>query len=71
MYIANELGIDAVGYSVNEEKYKKVLRYKWQLRECLSRVKAFVDVKIKSTPKYLGEKIPITGDSRISWDEED
>ena len=71
VYIANELGIDAVGYSVNEEKYKKVLRYKWQLREYLSRVKAFVDVKIKSTPKYLGEKIPITGDSRISWDEED
>jgi len=70
VYIANKLGIDAVGLSVSEEKYPKRVRLKWQIREYLSRVKAFGDVTIHSKPKYLGEKIPITGDGRLSWDED-
>lgn len=70
VYIANELGIEAVGYSVNEEKYLKKYRVKWKIREYISRVKAFGDVIMNSKPKYLGEKILITGDGRLSWDEE-
>ncbi len=71
VYIARELGIDAVGYSVNQEKYKRILQFKWFLREALSRVKAFIDVISNSKPKYLGEMIPIDGDGRLSWDEFD
>ncbi len=71
VYIANELGIDAVGFAVNEDKYPTVVKLKWKLRESLSRVKAFGDTIIKSKPKYLGHVIPITGDGRLSWDELD
>lgn len=70
VYIAKQLGIDAVGYSVSEAKYPESVRLKWQIREYLSRVKAFGDIILKSKPKYLGEKIPITGDGRLSWDED-
>jgi len=71
VYIANKMGIDAVGFSVNEEKYSNKLKQRWAFREKLSRVKAYFDVVLKSKPKYLGEKIPITGDGRITWDKED
>jgi len=68
VYLARKLGIDAVGYSVNQAKYKSILQLKWSVREYLSSVKAFIDVFTKSTPRYLGEKIPITGDGHLSWD---
>lgn len=68
VYIARELGIDAEGYSVNQDKYKRILQVKWFVRESLSRVKAFLDVVFKSEPKYLGEMIPISGDGHLSWD---
>lgn len=71
VYIARELGIDAVGFSVNQDKYKTSLQTNWYLREYLSRVKAFLDVIFHSKPKYLGDVIPITGDGRLSWDEFD
>jgi SanA protein len=71
VYIARELGIDAVGYSVNQDKYKISLQANWYGREFLSRVKAFLDVMFQSEPRYLGDKIPITGDGRLSWDEFD
>jgi len=70
VYIARCLGIDAVGYAVNEDKYITLLQVKWHMRESLSRVKAFIDVVVHSQPKFLGDKIPITGDGRLSWDEE-
>jgi len=69
VYIARKLGIDAVGYSVSEDKYKNTLKIKWHAREYLSRIKAFLEVATYAKPKYLGEKIPITMDGRSSWDE--
>jgi len=69
VYIARKLGIDAVGFSVNQEKYHKILQLRWRSREVLSRIKAFFDIKVHSKPKYLGEIIPIKGDGRKSWDE--
>lgn len=71
VYLARELGIDAVGYSVDQDKYRQVVQIKWHAREFLSRVKAFYDVAFHSNPKYLGDVIPITGDGRLSWDEFD
>lgn len=71
VYLARELGIDAVGYSVNQDKYRQGLQINWHAREFLSRVKAFYDVTFHSNPKYLGDVIPITGDGRLSWDEFD
>lgn len=68
VYIARQQGIEAYGYSVNQDKYKISLQVKWFLRESLARVKAFIDVSMKAEPKYLGNEIPISGDGRLSWD---
>jgi SanA protein len=69
VFIARSLGIDAVGYSVNQDKYPDLLQLKWKSREILSRVKAFRDVIFNSQPIFLGEKIPITGSGIKSWDQ--
>jgi SanA protein len=69
VYIANSLGIDAVGYAVDETKYKWALRAKWLLREYISRVKAVMDVETDALPTYTGDPIPITGDGRTTWDQ--
>jgi len=68
VYIARQQGIEAYGYSVNQDKYKISLQVKWFLRESLARVKAFIDVSMNAEPKYLGNEIPISGDGRLSWD---
>ena len=66
--IARSLGIDAVGYEVNQNRFSKTtLRY-WNVREYFARVKAFLSMVVKPKPRYLGEKIPVSGDGRLSWD---
>lgn len=71
VYIGRKLGIDVVGYAVNQDKYSRKLQFKWTVREFLARIKAFAEVNLGSQPKFLGEKIPITGDGTLSWDEEE
>ena len=66
--IARSLGLDAVGYAVSQNNFSKAtLRY-WGFREYFARVKAFLSIVLKPKPRYLGEKIPISGDGRLSWD---
>lgn len=69
VYIANELGIEAVGYAVNEDMYPLALKCKWRLRESLARIKAYGNIAFKSKPRFLGESIPITGNGKLSWDD--
>ena len=58
IYIARKLGIDAIGYVSDKHQYMKIRNF--QMREVLSRVKAFFDVEIlKSKPKFLGERIEV------------
>jgi len=65
--MARSLGLDAVGYSIDQERFSGgSLRY-WQFREYFARVKAFFSIVFKPRPRYLGEKIPITGDGRATW----
>lgn len=66
VYIAHSLDIDAVGFVADRQEYLS----QWQnyARESLARVKAFIDVSFWAKPKFLGETIPITGDSQLSWD---
>lgn len=69
VYIGRKLGLDIIGYEAPElVSYRKELTGWWNLRECMARVKAFFEVLFKAKPKYLGEKIPITGDASITWD---
>jgi len=65
--IARSLGLNAVGYSVNQERFSgRSLNY-WRLREYFARVKAFASILLKPKPRYLGEKFPITGDGQTTW----
>lgn len=66
VYIGRSLGMEVYGYTADRREYLGMF---WnELRESLARSKAFLDVMIGSKPKFLGEIIPIEGDSRLSWD---
>jgi len=65
--MARSLGLDAVGYGVNQERFRGPSLRSWQVREYFARVKAFYSIVVKPKPRYLGDKIPITGDGRATW----
>ncbi|WP_366921503.1 YdcF family protein [Metallumcola ferriviriculae] len=67
VFTARSLGIDAVGLKADQHTYYAENYY--EFREILARNKAFLQLFIlHSTPKYLGDAIPITGDGRVTWD---
>ncbi|MBD3362806.1 hypothetical protein GF362_03745 [Candidatus Dojkabacteria bacterium] len=66
IYIARNLDLDAVGIESDKHVYMNAKRI--EFREKLAKVKAFFDILVDSSPKYGGPKIPITGDSKLSWD---
>jgi len=66
IYIGRALGMDVTGYAADKREYQGIL---WnETRETVSRTKAFFDVLIGAKPKFLGERIPLDSDSRLSWD---
>jgi len=65
--IARSLGLDAVGYGINQDNFRGRSLRNWRLREYMARVKAFYSIIVKPKPRYLGDKIPITGDGRATW----
>jgi len=65
LYIANELGLDAVGVSAPKIYSGQGMR---DIREILARNKDFVKVIFKPEPTYLGETIPISGDGNVTVD---
>ena len=65
--IARSLGLDAVGYGVNQDRFRGPSLTSWRVREYFARVKAFYSIIIRPKPRYLGDKIPITGDGRATW----
>lgn len=68
VFTANQMGIEAAGLVADRHTYPGEAYY--ELREILARNKAFLQLFIlKSSPKYLGPVIPITGDGRSTWDE--
>ena len=66
VYTGNALGIETYGYKADKQVYLDALRN--QIRESLARMKAFLNVTFHSKPRFLGDKIPIEGDGRKSWD---
>lgn len=66
IYIGNKLGIVTYGVSADKHYYKN--EFLNEVREWPARVKAWLEVLFKIKPKFLGEKIPIAGDSLKSWD---
>ncbi|NOQ68375.1 hypothetical protein GQ568_02960 [Patescibacteria group bacterium] len=69
VYIGKSLGIETYGLSADKHLYANI-DYN-ESREIFSKVKAFFDVSLRAKPKFLGEKIPIFGDSGKSWDKID
>lgn len=66
LYIANQLGLEAYGVSVNYRNYVKQTQR--DIREVLARVKDFGTCIFKPEPTYLGEAIPISGDGNLTND---
>ena len=65
--MARSLGMDAVGYAINQDRFSGRGLNAWRFREYFARVKAFMSIVFKPKPRYLGEKIPISGDGRATW----
>lgn len=64
VYTARKIGIDA--YGVEADKHIYVNIFKYQLRESLARCKDFLLVNfLKTKPKFLGEKIPISSSNGV------
>jgi SanA protein len=69
VYTARALGIRAVGIPADKHIYTKALLF--DAREVLARTKAFIQLQITNPkPKFLGPKIPITGDGRHTNDKD-
>lgn len=64
LYIAEKLGVNAVGVAADLDDYSGQL--KRDLREIAARDKDFFSCLFKPKPKYLGEKIPVSGDGNIT-----
>ena len=68
LFLAHAAGIDAVGVTANRRWYRA--RWKNKVREAMARLVAVGDVWVWGRePRYLGQKIPITGDARASHDQ--
>jgi len=66
VFLAQAQGISALGVISDKRQYRGE-GYS-QLREWPARFKSFFENELGLSPQFLGEPIPITGDSRESWD---
>lgn len=66
LYIAERLGINAVGVSADLDTYRG--QTKRDLREILARDKDFFKCIFKPKPTYLGDKIPVSGNGNLTND---
>jgi vancomycin permeability regulator SanA len=65
LYIGSRLGLDVQGIKADRQEYAGSMM---KLREIPACVKAYFEILFGSGPKFMGEKIPITGDGRKTWD---
>lgn len=66
LFIAKHKNLKAIGIIADKENYGSLAYLKF--RERIANVKAFWEILINKDPHFLGEKIPITGDSSLSYD---
>jgi len=67
IFLAEKLGIDAIGFSANLREYRDETRM--NLREILANVKAAGNILFDSEPHFLGKKFELTGDGTESWND--
>lgn len=63
LYAARSLGVDAYGIPADQRRYN----LKNDFRELFATVKTFFEIKGESKPRFLGDKILISGDGRKSF----
>ena len=69
VYTARKLGLDCSGFVADRRQYISSSHNWSKFREFFSKVKAWLQLNItKPKPKFLGEKIPITGDATQTRD---
>lgn len=68
LYIAEKLGIDAVGVSADRQEYRG--QFMREIREILARDKDFFSCIVKPLPKYLGDEIPVSSNGDLTNDRE-
>lgn len=66
LLIARAYDLSAVGAAADRHTYRAAL--KMNAREMLARVKDWAKVLFKPPPTYLGPRIPVTGDGRLTRD---
>ena len=67
VYIGRWLGVDTYGFIADRQKYAGGTFFN-SVREVIADIKAVFDVSFGVKPRFLGDAIPIGGDSRRSWD---
>ena len=65
VWLARRAGLDAHGVAADVGGYAGQSR-RGSIREIVARTKAAADVVTGAEPRFLGERIPITGDGRAS-----
>lgn len=66
LYIADRLGVDAIGVSANRQTYYG--QWKRDIREFAANIKAFGMCIYKPEPTYLGDRIDLTGSGDVTND---
>ncbi|MGB1248884.1 MAG: SanA/YdcF family protein [Chitinophagales bacterium] len=66
VFIAQYSGMEVYGFASSSAHLGATKRNK--IREFLARIKSFLEIAIDIPPQYLGDVIPITGDSQLSFD---
>lgn len=66
VYIGRSLELEAYGISADRHLYGNIEGN--IIREIFADIKAFWDVNLSVKPKFLGSPIPLSGDSKKSWD---
>ena len=67
LYLSNSLGIKVMGCEADLHKYQNIASMK--RREIFANIKAWLDIKLFSSPKYKGDLIDIDGDNKKTWDD--
>ncbi len=65
-YIALSLGLSTQGMVADKHKY--TIAKRMVVREMLANVKAYLELNLSKKPYFMGNKIPITGESKLSYD---
>jgi SanA protein len=66
LFDARRAGLHVTGFSADRRHYGHVMA-KLEVREAVARVKTVGDAVTGADPKFLGAKIPITGNGERSW----